>query len=59
MERVKGYSYLVDDAGLRENDIGVDSLRETYEEFVKKNRKILRLQQRFRNKKNNLYNKEV
>ena len=40
---------------LEKNTVGVDSLRENHEEFIKINRFILNLQQRFRTEKHNVF----
>ena len=40
---------------LEKNIIGVDILKEDHKKFIKKNRLILKTQERFRSEKHNLY----
>ena len=41
------------------NKIDVDSLTESFKEFIKNNKSILKSQQRFREKKHNKFNEDV
>ena len=44
---------------LEQNHLNVDSLRENHKEFIKNNKLILKLQQRFTNEKHNVFTEDV
>ena len=44
---------------LEKNNVHVESLKESHREFIKNNKLILKLQQRFRNEKHDVFTEDV
>ena len=44
---------------LEKNEINIDSLKKIHKEFIGNNKSILKIQQRFKSERNNVFTKET